>query len=161
MRPAPSPAAADFFIAGAKGADVTLDLSSLIENSSLTSLLATPISQQTSIDGNLSVTAASDTGSLPSNDVSGSTYTTELTLDALSETGASTPLDVYFTNTAASTWQVAAFASESTPGVFPYSGSTLGVETLTFNQLGTIASARRAIRDFRWRRVRAEPVRNH
>ena len=79
-----------FFIAGAKGADVTLDLSSLIENSRLTSLLATPISQQTSIDGNLSVTAASDTGSLPSNDVSGSTYTTELTLDALSETGATT-----------------------------------------------------------------------
>src|SRR5262249_29625869 len=95
------------------------------------------------ISGNLSALTAPDTGTLPTANVSGSTFSAELRVSATNNAGNPEPIDLYFTETAANTWQVAAFSATSghSAGSFPYSsGALLGSETLIFNGAGTVAS---------------------
>ena len=101
-----------------------------------TSLRATASSQgifSANVPRSAEVVAA---GSLPSDNVAGSTYSAKSSLVVYDNLGGEKMLDIYFTKTADDTWQVAVYdradaATGSTP--FPYANAALSTETLTFD----------------------------
>jgi flagellar hook protein FlgE len=99
------------------------------------SLQATP-STAGELTVNFPSTAASvAAGSLPSDNVAGSSYTAKTSLVAYDNLGAEVVLDVYSTkSTTPGVWDVAVFdRSKSTNGGFPYAGGALTSASLTFD----------------------------
>ena len=74
-------------------------------------------------------------GSLPSDNVAGSQYSAKTSLVAYDNLGGEVMLDVYFTKTAANTWEVAVFdQSQATPNTFfPYGAGPIATQTLDFD----------------------------
>jgi flagellar hook protein FlgE len=74
-------------------------------------------------------------GSLPSDNVAGSQYSAKTSLVAYGDLGGEIMLDVYFTKTAANTWEVAVFdQSQAAAGTyFPYGAGPLATQTLDFD----------------------------
>ncbi len=77
-------------------------------------------------------------GSLPSDNVAGSEYSAKTSIVCYDDTGGEVLLDVYFTKTAANTWEVAVFdRADATPTtIFPYGTAgdpPLATATLTFD----------------------------
>lgn len=124
-------------------------------NLSALSLQATP-STSAELTVNFPSTAASvAAGSLPSDNVAGSSYTAKTSLVAYDNLGAEVVLDVYSTkSTTPGVWDVAVFdRSKSTNGGFPYTGGALNpttpaaptiaadpsTHTLTFDVTGKLA----------------------
>lgn len=72
---------------------------------------------------------------LPSNNAAGATYTAKSSVVAYGNLGEKVILDVYYTKSAAGTWDVAIYdQSKATPGTsFPYTGGPLATETLEFD----------------------------
>ncbi|MYZ46965.1 flagellar hook protein FlgE [Propylenella binzhouense] len=98
-------------------------------------LVATPTTEGDLVV-NLPVDAAEvAAGSLPSDNVEGSTYSAKTSLVAYDSVGGEVILDVYYTKTGENTWEVAVYdqADASAEGGFPYSSAPLSVETLTFD----------------------------
>jgi len=90
---------------------------------------------------NLPSTAAVDTGTLPSANVAGSTYTEETSMVVYDNLGAAHTLNIYFTNTGVDasgnyTWEADVFDSSTAAsgGGFPYSSGPLATQTLTFSK---------------------------
>ena len=107
-------------------------------------LSATPSTSGTLV-GNLPSNAAIDTGTLPSANTAASTYTDMTSVTAYDNLGNAVNLNVYFTKTAANTWNVDVFnAANATSGGFPYGASgspSLLSTTLTFSAAnGTLAT---------------------
>jgi flagellar hook protein FlgE len=102
------------------------------------SLVATP-STSGAYSANLPASAtAVAAGSLPSDNVAGSTYSAKTSIVAYDNTGGEKMLDVYFTKTGANTWEVAVFdRAAATPDTFfPYGAAgdpPLATQTLTFD----------------------------
>ncbi|CFX54778.1 Flagellar hook protein FlgE [Candidatus Filomicrobium marinum] len=86
----------------------------------------------TNLDVNEGIVAA---GSLPSDNVAGSTFTHTSSLKAYDSVGREVILDVYYTKTAANQWEVAVFdRDDAAPGGgFPYAAGPLSTQTLTFD----------------------------
>lgn len=78
----------------------------------------------------------------PSVNVATSTFTSKTSLAVTDSLGAPKTLDVFYTKTAASTWQVAVFdaADRPTTGSFPYASAALQTGTLTFDANGALAT---------------------
>lgn len=73
-------------------------------------------------------------GSLPSDNVAGSTYTAKSSLLAYDNLGREVILDIYSTKTGDDTWEVAVFnQADATNGGFPYTPSQLATLNLTFD----------------------------
>lgn len=99
------------------------------------SLIATP-----STAGNLTVNLPSSAsvvaaGSLPSDNVVGSTYTSKSSLVGFDYLGNEAIVDVYFTKTASETWEVTVYDnSDADPTTtFPYGAAPLVSQTMTFD----------------------------
>jgi flagellar hook protein FlgE len=91
-----------------------------------------------STTGNLFVNLPSNAtivaGDLPSGNLATSTFTAKSSLVTYDNLGNQVTLDVYFTKTAADTWEVAVFnQADATAGGFPYSSAALVTDTLTFD----------------------------
>lgn len=89
------------------------------------------------ITGNLPATDPNVTGTLPSANQASSTYSYKTSITMYDNLGTPDVLDLYFSKTAANTWEVSVYQqSAATNGGFPYgtAGSApLGTGTLTFN----------------------------
>ncbi|WP_157016383.1 flagellar hook protein FlgE [Mesorhizobium xinjiangense] len=74
-------------------------------------------------------------GSLPSDNVAGSTYTNKTSMVAYDNLGGEVLMDIYFTKTADNTWEVAVYnQADGTAGTgFPYSSAALATDILTFD----------------------------
>jgi flagellar hook protein FlgE len=74
-------------------------------------------------------------GSLPSDNVAGSTFTAKTSLVAYANLGREATLDIYSAKTADNTWEVTVYdAAEAAPGGgFPYASGPLATTTLTFD----------------------------
>jgi flagellar hook protein FlgE len=74
-------------------------------------------------------------GVLPSTNAAGATYTSMSTLTAYDNLGGSNNLNIYYTKTAANTWEVAVYdsAKAASGGGFPYSSGPLVTQTLNFD----------------------------
>lgn len=74
-------------------------------------------------------------GSLPSDNVAGSTYTAKSSIVVVDDLGGQKLLDLYFTKTGANSWEVTAFdrSTASASGGFPYSAGPVGTQTLSFD----------------------------
>jgi flagellar hook protein FlgE len=73
-------------------------------------------------------------GSLPSDNVAGSTFSAKTSVIAYDSLGKEITLDVYFAKTADNTWQVTAFnRADATNGGFPYASGPMTSETLAFD----------------------------
>ncbi len=99
-----------------------------------------PMTATPSTEGSYSANlpAAADivaAGSLPSDNVAGSTYTNKTSLVVYDNLGGEVLLDIYFTKTAANTWEVAVYnQADGTAGTgFPYSSPALATQSLTFD----------------------------
>jgi flagellar hook protein FlgE len=71
---------------------------------------------------------------LPSGNLATAAFTAKTSLVTYDNLGNQVTLDVYFTKTAAETWEVAVFnQADATGGGFPYASGPLATETLTFD----------------------------
>ncbi len=72
---------------------------------------------------------------LPSANGASATYTAKSSMQVYDNLGGQIVLDIYFTKTAANTWEVAVYnkADASASGGFPYSSAALSTETLEFD----------------------------
>lgn len=104
-------------------------------NISLSSLSPPTASTTGSLTGNLDASASVDTGTLPSANLAGSTYTDMTPVTAYDSLGNVVTLNVYMTKTGADTWEATAYnaADASASGGFPYSAGPLATQTLTFS----------------------------
>ncbi len=83
---------------------------------------------------NLNSNAPVDTGYLPSDNNAASTYTSKTSLVSYDNLGNAVTLDVYFTKTAANTWQADVYnQADATAGTFPYAKPELGSQTISFD----------------------------
>lgn len=87
---------------------------------------------------NLPSTATTVTGATPATNTAASTYTAETSLTAYDNLGAPHTINFFFTKTGTDTWEATAYdastaTANSTNGGFPYSGSPLATQTLTFD----------------------------
>lgn len=84
---------------------------------------------------NLPANADIVTGTLPSANAAGSEYTQKTSMVVYDNLGGEKILDIYYTKTAANTWEVSVFdQAEATAGTsFPYGSGPLATETLTFD----------------------------
>lgn len=100
-------------------------------------ITATP-STEGSFDSNLPNAADAVTGTLPSANAAASEYTEKSSMVVYDNLGGEVILDVYYTKTAANTWEVAVYnQADATPGTsFPYGGSGL-LTSSTLNFDGT------------------------
>ena len=81
---------------------------------------------------------------LPSTNTAGAQYTAKSSMQVYDNLGGQMVLDIYYTKTAANTWEVAVYnkADASSSGGFPYATGPLDTETLTFDgTTGKYASA--------------------
>lgn len=93
------------------------------------------------LDSNSAVIAA---GTLPSDNVAGSTYSSKASIVTYDNLGNKQMLDVYMakTGTAPDTWQVVVFdQSTATAGGFPYTGGPLATVALAFGPTGQLTTA--------------------
>jgi flagellar hook protein FlgE len=91
-----------------------------------------------------SAAAAVPSASLPSSNSVGTQYTAKSSLVIFGNLGEEITIDLYFTKSGPSTWEVAAYAaSDSAPGTtFPYSSGPLASGTLAFDPLnGQLANS--------------------
>ncbi|MFH1793344.1 MAG: flagellar hook protein FlgE [Pseudomonadota bacterium] len=98
-------------------------------------LNATP-STQGSMSLNLPANATAVlAANLPSANAASAEYTAKSSLQVYDDLGGQVVLDVYYTKTAADTWEVAVYnkADASATGGFPYSSAALATQTLTFD----------------------------
>ncbi|WOJ88654.1 flagellar hook protein FlgE [Methylocapsa polymorpha] len=97
-------------------------------------LTATPSTTGT-LTANLDSTAAVDAGNLPGGNTAPVTYTSKSSLVTYDNLGNAVKLDVYFSKTAANTWQVSVYnaADAASGGGFPYSTAALTTQTLNFS----------------------------
>lgn len=98
-------------------------------------LRATP-----STEGDFYVNVPSDAavipaGSLPSDNLAGSAFTSKTSLIAYGSLGEEVTLDIYYAKTAVGTWEVSVFDRAAAPatGTFPYASGPLATQTLTFD----------------------------
>jgi flagellar hook protein FlgE len=105
---------------------VSISQSSLVANPSTSGVFAANLPEAATV-----VPA----GSLPSDNVAGSQYSAKTSLVAYGDLGGEIMLDVYFTKTAANTWEVAVFdQSQATPNTFfPYGAGPIATQTLDFD----------------------------
>jgi flagellar hook protein FlgE len=105
-----------------------------VVNVSGDALKATPSTTGT-LTANLDSTAAIDTGNLPSSNTAPVTYTSKSSLVTYDNLGDTVTLDVYFSKTAANTWEASIYnsADAASGGGFPYSTPALTTQTLNFN----------------------------
>lgn len=93
------------------------------------------------LDSNSTVIAA---GTLPSDNVAGSTYSSKASIVTYDNLGNKKMLDVYMakTGTAPDTWQAVVFdQSTATAGGFPYTGGPLATVALAFGPTGQLTTA--------------------
>lgn len=73
-------------------------------------------------------------GQLPSTNAAGATYAAKTSLTVYDNLGNSVVLDVYYSKTAANTWEMTVYDSASaTAGGFPYSTPAIATQTLNFD----------------------------
>jgi len=104
-------------------------------NINASGLVANPTNSGT-FTANLPSNATTVTGTLPSANSAGSTYTDKTSLTTYDDLGNAVNLDIYFTKTGADTWEADVYnaAGAASGGGFPYSaGSLLTTETLNFS----------------------------
>jgi flagellar hook protein FlgE len=93
------------------------------------------------LPSNSTVVAA---GSLPSDNVAGSTYTEKSSIVAYDNLGNEVTLDVYMTRTSLdpAEWEYAVYnqADAAAGGGFPYSSAALTTQTVTFDNMGNLTS---------------------
>jgi flagellar hook protein FlgE len=87
------------------------------------------------LTANLDAAAPIDTGTLPSANVAGATYTSESSLVTYDNLGNAVNLNVYFSKTASNTWEVSVYnaADAASGGGFPYTQPALTTQTLNFS----------------------------
>lgn len=104
---------------------VTLDNSDLVAAPSTTGAFT----------ANLPADSAVAAGPLPSANAAGATYSEKSSMVVYSSLGSTVTLDMYFTKTAANTWEVAVYdQSGATAGTdFPYASAALATGTLDFD----------------------------
>ena len=105
-------------------------------------LIAAPSSQGT-FQANLPSSEPASTAPLPSGNTAGSEFTQKTSLVTYDNLGASRLVDIYFTKTAADSWEVAVFdQTDASPATgFPYASGPLATQTLTFDLTsGALAS---------------------
>ncbi|HEV7257058.1 MAG TPA: flagellar hook protein FlgE [Bosea sp. (in: a-proteobacteria)] len=93
------------------------------------------------LDSNSAVIAA---GTLPSDNVAGSTYSSKASIVTYDNLGNKKMLDVYMakTGTGPDTWQAVVFdQATATAGGFPYAGGPLATATLAFGPTGQLTTA--------------------
>lgn len=93
------------------------------------------------LDSNAAVIPA---GTLPSDNVAGSTYSSKASIVTYDDLGNKKMLDVYMakTGTAPDTWQAVVFdQSTATAGGFPYAGGPLATVALAFGPTGQLTTA--------------------
>lgn len=98
-------------------------------------LLATPTttgSMKANLPSSATAVAAAN---LPSTNSAGAAYSAKTSLVAHDNLGTEVTLDIYFTKTAANTWEVAVYdrAAAGAGGGFPYSSPALSTTTLNFS----------------------------
>ena len=105
----------------ASGDDLRVDLSGLTQING-------------SVSGELNDVTPVIGGAIAGANLARSAYGLKYTIVVNDDAGAARTVNLYFTRTAANTWQVAAYdaSTAASGGGFPYSGGPLGVETLTF-----------------------------
>jgi flagellar hook protein FlgE len=116
---------------------------SLAENQ----LNATPSTQGSmslNLPANATIVAAGD---LPSANAASATYTAKSSMEVYDNLGGRMVLDIYYTKTAADTWEVSVYnkADAGANGGFPYTSAALATETLEFDPTSgnyTTASAK-------------------
>ncbi|HLH10380.1 MAG TPA: flagellar hook-basal body complex protein, partial [Methylovirgula sp.] len=110
-------------------------LSQLVPVNVPTSGLSAQASTSGTLTGNLPSSAAVDTGTLPSANTAGSTYTDMTQVVAYDNLGNAVTLNVYFTKTGANQWQVDVFnaANAASGGGFPYSSGPITTQTINFS----------------------------
>lgn len=132
--------AAGYFLMGyplngsSSGAGATTNINDLTRiNLSNHQLIASPTTEGSFV-ANLPSTADVSTGALPSTNVAGAEFTAKSSLVAYGNLGEKVLLDVFFTKTAANTWEMTVFnAADASPGGFPYSSASLTSLTLNFD----------------------------
>ncbi|HZL01068.1 MAG TPA: flagellar basal body FlgE domain-containing protein, partial [Caulobacteraceae bacterium] len=94
------------------------------------------------VSGNLDAASPALSGQAGASNVAGDAFTDRLTLATHNSAGAAVTLDLYFTNTGAGVWQVAAYdaSTAAAGGGFPYSAPALAVEQLSFNAAGAVSA---------------------
>ena len=113
-------------------------------NINQTALTATPSTKATfgaNLPSTASIIAAAD---LPSANAATAKYTATNSLVAYDDLGAPVTLDIYFSKTAANTWEAAVYnhADAAAAGGFPYANPALGTQTLNFDPTnGTMTGA--------------------
>jgi flagellar hook protein FlgE len=96
---------------------------------------------------NLNSNDTAVTGDVPSSNLATSTIVNKTSIVTYDNLGSQVTLDVYFTKTAASTWDIAIYnQADATPtssgGPFPYSSAHLNTATaMTFDSTGALTSA--------------------
>ncbi len=97
-------------------------------------LYAAPTTAGT-LSANLPVSAdVTPAANLPSTNSAGATYAAKTSVTAYDTLGKPVVLDVYFSKTAANTWEMSAYDSfGATSGGFPYSSAAVTTKTLTFD----------------------------
>ncbi len=122
-------------ITSTSGSTTVTALSQLVPVNVPTSGLSAQASTSGTLTGNLPSSAAVDTGTLPSANTAGSTYTDMTQVVAYDNLGNAVTLNVYFTKTGANQWQVDVFnaANAASGGGFPYSSGPITTQTINFS----------------------------
>ncbi|TCT07945.1 flagellar hook protein FlgE [Aquabacter spiritensis] len=93
---------------------------------------------------NLPATADIAAGATPAGNAAGATFSEKSSMTAFDNLGNSVVLDIYLTKTAdgPATWEMTVFDRADAPagGGFPYAAAALSSQTLTFDDMGILAS---------------------
>jgi flagellar hook protein FlgE len=112
-----------------------------INQTALTASPSTKANFGANLPSTATIVAAAD---LPSTNAATAKYTATNSLVAYDNLGAPVTLDLYFSKTAAETWEVTVYnhADAATGGGFPYANASLGTQTLNFDPTnGTMTGA--------------------
>jgi flagellar hook protein FlgE len=118
---------------GSTGAD---GLSALEPVNVLINSLVSAPSTIATFSANLDSTSTAVTGTLPSANTAASTFTSKSSLVAYDNLGTVVTLDLFFTKTAANTWEMSIYdAADASTGStkFPYANAALAASTLSFS----------------------------
>jgi flagellar hook protein FlgE len=127
-----------YFLLGSPVGQTGVALNSLsgLSKVNVTNAAATSIPSTTAtLVANLPSSATAVTGSTPSANSASSTYTAETSVVAYDDLGAAHTINLYFTKTAAGTWEADAYdaTGAAAGGGFPYSSGPLATQTLNFS----------------------------
>lgn len=137
--------AAGFTLLGysaASGATSADGLGALTRVNVLTNNLSAAPSTQATFSANLDSRVATATGNLPSTNAAPVEYTSKSSLVVYDNLGTPATLDLYFTKSAANTWELSIYNAADAAAVttFPYAQPALVVDTLNFSPTdGTLA----------------------